>query len=76
MKYVQQLVIRKDNTADVVHIKPIEAGDYFHDPSTETFGLITEIIEQRKERAIYEDENDRRNWARVKFERTTQIPQQ
>lgn len=68
----ERLIERKDGTLDLVNHSEMNIGDEFNHSynsidKKQIYGVITEIIEQRKERGIYSDETNRRFWAKVRF---------
>ena len=65
------LKIYEGNIADIVSISEPKIDDTFTvQPSANgkpLIGKIIEILELRKERGIYKDEANRRNWFKVKY---------
>jgi hypothetical protein len=66
------LKIYEENIADVVSILEPNIGDEFTvKPSANgkpVLGIISQILELRKEKGIYKDESNRRNWFKVKYQ--------
>ena len=65
------LIARNDGIFDVVHHSEVAIGDEFvhgYDSNSKApiKRQVVEVIEQRKEKGEYKDENNRRMWAKVK----------
>jgi len=64
------LKTNKDKSLDIVCENEVSVNDEFHIQVGDKLvkKSVSEIIEQRKERGVYIDENNRRFWAKVNYQ--------